>query len=213
MRFGVLGGTFDPIHYGHMVIAQEALACLRLDKVLFVPAHESPHKTQESHTAAEHRLRMVQLAIASNPCFEVSEVDLARPAPSYTIDTLALLQRELGPEAELFFLMGMDSLAGLLTWYRPDLLIARARLAVAVRPGYCVDLQAFEEALPGFTARVDLLQPPELAISSRDLRRRVSEGLPIKYQLPDSVEEYIREQGLYRNSEPAGLSTCRAAQH
>jgi nicotinate-nucleotide adenylyltransferase len=210
MRVGVLGGTFDPIHYGHLVIAEEARVCLELAKVIFVPARESPHKLQEPHSPDVHRLRMARLATASNPCFEVSEVDLARPGPSYTADTLTLLQEQLGPRAELYFLMGMDSLAGLLTWHRPDLLVQRARLAVATRPGCRVDLQSLESALPGISARTHLLCPPELAISSHDLRCRVRKGLPIRYQLPESVEAYIREQGLYRAGSPAAAPELEA---
>ncbi len=202
-RVGVLGGTFDPVHYGHLVIAQEALVCLGLDRVIFVPAQESPHKLQEPHSPATHRLQMVRIAIASNPSFAVSEVDLARPAPSYTADTLAILKEQLGRQAELYFLMGMDSFAGLTTWYRPDLILARARLVVAVRPGYRVDLQALESTLPSISSRTELLEPPQLDISSRDLRRRVREGLPIRYQLPESVEAYIREHRLYAAGGPA----------
>lgn len=198
MRVGVLGGTFDPIHYGHLVIAQEALATLAICKVIFVPAKNPPHKLQQPYSADAHRLRMVQLAVASNPRFELSEIDLVRPGPSYTVDTLGLLQEQLGPQAKLYFLMGMDSLAAILTWRRPSLLLARARLAVAARPGYHVDLEALERDLPGVSGRTDLLHTPELGISSQDLRRRVREGLPIKYQLPDSVEAYIHEHGLYR---------------
>ena len=202
MRFGVLGGTFDPIHYGHLVIAQEALVCFHLAGVLFVPAKDPPHKLGQPYSPAAHRLPMVELAIATNPAFRVSTVDLTRPSPSYTVDTLAARQEELGPQAELYFIMGTDSLAGILTWHRPQDVLARARLIVATRPGCRVDLQALEQALPGITGRTHLLQAPELDISSHDLRRRVAEGLPIKYQLPESVEAYILEHGLYRTGAP-----------
>jgi nicotinate-nucleotide adenylyltransferase len=206
MRVGVLGGTFDPIHYGHLVIAQEALVCLELARVIFVPAKNPPHKLQQPQSADKHRLRMTQLATGSNPDFQVSEIDLLRPGPSYSVDTLALLQEELGPEPELYFLMGTDSLAGILTWHRPDLLLARARLVVAGRPGYSVDLQELEAALPGISRRTTFIHPPELAISSQDLRRRLREGLPIRYQLPESVEAYIREHGLYTLAQDEGPS-------
>lgn len=210
MRIGVLGGTFDPIHYGHLVLAEEARVRLQLSRVLFAPARESPHKLGRPLTPAHHRLQMVRLAIASNPAFAASEVDLNRPGPSYTVDTLALLQAQLGPEAELYFLMGMDSLAGLLTWHRPDLLLARAQLAVAVRPGYSVDLQTLERALPGISARTHLLETPEMGIASLGLRRRVRASLPIRYQLPDSVEAYIRQHGLYRGCVVEGAGGCGA---
>ncbi len=198
MRIGVLGGTFDPIHYGHLILAEEARVCLSLARVLFVPAKDPPHKLGQPYSPAAGRLRMVELAVAGNPCFEVSLVDLERPSPSYTVDTLACLQEALGPEAELYFLMGVDSLANILTWHDPPGIVARAHLAVALRPGYSADLQALERALPGLTARTHFLTIPEVGISAHDLRRRVSLGLPIRYQVPECVEAYIREQGLYR---------------
>ncbi len=198
MRVGVLGGTFDPIHYGHLIIAQEALVCLGLSHVIFVPAKNPPHKLQQPCSPEERRLRMVELAITGNPRFELSRVDLERPGPSYTVDTLALLQERLGPPAELFFLMGMDSLANILTWHRPAEVLARAVLAVAARPGYSADLETLEKVLPGVSERTQFLHTPQIGISSHDLRRRVCEGLPIRYQLPDAVDAYIRECGLYR---------------
>ncbi len=203
MRVGVLGGTFDPIHYGHLVIAEEALVCLELKRVLFVPAKSPPHKLQQPCSPAEHRLEMVRLAIAGNPCFEASEVDLARPGPSYTVDTLALLHRQFGPRAELYFLMGTDSLANILTWHRPADILTQALLVVAARPGYAADLQSLERALPGITERTRFLHTPELGMASHDLRRRVREGLPIRYQVPESVEAYVRAHNLYLEGCPA----------
>lgn len=206
MRIGILGGTFDPIHYGHLVLAEEAWACLGLARVLFAPAKASPHKLQQPSSPAADRLRMVELAIAGNPHFEVSRVDLARPGPSYTVDTLALLQEALGLEAELYFLMGLDSLASILTWHRPADIIARVRLVVASRPGYNADLAALEKELPGITARTLLLDMPEIGISARDLRQRVRERRPIRYQVPDDVARYIAERGLYRSDASRGLA-------
>jgi len=204
LRIGVLGGTFDPIHYGHLMLAEEARVRLQLARVLFIPAKDPPHKLGQPYSPVAGRLRMVQLAIASNPAFAISEVELTRPGPSYTVDTLAHLQQALGPEAELFFLMGLDSLASILTWRDPAGILARAQLAVAARPGFCADLQALEAALPGLSARTHVLDMPEVGISSHDLRRRVCAGLPIRYQVPDSVEAYVREQGLYRPVAAAG---------
>lgn len=204
MRVGVLGGTFDPIHYGHLILAEEARARLQLTRVLFVPAKDPPHKLQQPHSPAADRARMVELAIVGNAAFELSEVDLARPGPSYTVDTLGALQQALGPEAELYFLMGLDSLANILTWHRPADIVARAQLAVASRPGYTVDLAALEQALPGISARTHMLDIPEIGIAAWDLRRRVAEGLPIRYQVPEEVERYIRARGLYRTGQGAG---------
>ncbi|MCL6432296.1 MAG: nicotinate-nucleotide adenylyltransferase [Anaerolineae bacterium] len=205
MRVGVLGGTFDPVHYGHLVIAEEARVRLGLSQVIFVPAKSPPHKLAQPHSDATHRLRMVQLAIASNPSFRTSEIELSRPGPSYTADTLALLREQLTPEAELYFIMGMDSLAHILTWHRPARVLALARLAVARRAGFGADMEALESALPGISARTHFLDAPEIGISSHDLRRRVQEGLPIRYQVPDSVEAYIRQHGLYVGGEPGRL--------
>ena len=200
MRIGILGGTFDPIHYGHLILAEEAWARLELDRVLFVPAREPPHKLLQPGSPAADRLYMVRLSIASNPHFDVSDIELERPGPSYTVDTLALLRQELGPQAELYFLMGLDSLVNLPTWHNPEGIIALAHLAVARRPGYAADLQRLEQVLPGITERTHFLDIPEIGIASHDLRRRVREGLPIKYQVPEAVEEYIYARGLYRGT-------------
>jgi len=213
MRFGVLGGTFDPIHYGHLIIAEEALARLQLNQVLFVPAKNPPHKLAQPYSPAEHRLRMVELAIASNPAFAISEVDLSRPGPSYTADTLAILQEQLGPTAELFFIMGLDSLANIATWHEPAQILARAQIAVAARPGYRIDLRALETRLPGLTARTHILPTPEIGIASHDLQERVRQGLPIRYQVPDSVEAYIHQQGLYLNGNDGPQPTHRGCAH
>jgi len=200
LRIGILGGTFDPIHYGHLILAEEAWARLELDRVLFVPAREPPHKLLQPGSPAADRLYMVRLSIASNPHFDVSDIELERPGPSYTVDTLALLRQELGPQAELYFLMGLDSLVNLPTWHNPEGIIALAHLAVARRPGYAADLQRLEQVLPGITERTHFLDIPEIGIASHDLRRRVREGLPIKYQVPEAVEEYIYARGLYRGT-------------
>ncbi len=199
MRVGVLGGTFDPIHIGHLVAGEEVRYALSLEKVLFVPAGEPPHKEARLVSPAVHRVRMVELSIASNPYFELSLVDVNRPGKSYTVDTLEILRRELGPSAELFFILGMDSLAGLSTWKEPARLISLCRLAVVNRPPYPrVDLASLERKLPGISKRVDMVKMAGIYIASSDLQARVAMGLPIKYQVLEPVEEYIREVGLYR---------------
>ncbi len=199
MRVGVLGGTFDPIHIGHLIAAEEARSSLDLDRVLFAPAAYPPHKDAAAVTEAFHRVNMVAEAIASNPFFELSRVDLDRPGRSYTVETLQLLKRQLGPEVELFFIVGMDSLAELTTWHDPAGIIALCRLAVVNRPPYPeVDVTALERMLPGISKRVEMVRIPGIYVASSDLQMRVARGLTIKYQVPEGVERYIREHGLYR---------------
>ena len=197
-RLGILGGTFDPIHHGHLVAAQEARYQLGLDLVLLVPAGNPPHKPSRPISAAVHRLKMVELAIAGTPHFALSRVDLDRPGPCYTVDTLALLREEWGSGPTLFFIEGADSLAEITTWYRPRRLIQLSDLAVVRRPGVDLDLDRLEAELPGLGQRLHWVQMPQLEISSSDLRARVRDGRPISYLLPESVEAYISEQGLYR---------------
>jgi len=171
-RIGILGGTFDPIHYGHLFIAEEARVRIPLERVLFVPAAQPPHKARTTITAPEHhRLCMVELAIASNPHFEVSRVDVDRPGPHYSVDMLALLMKEHGPRTEFYFIMGLDSLTEIPTWHEPARLLELCRLAVASREGYGANLQALERTLPGISARTLLLNTPELEISSTDIGR------------------------------------------
>lgn len=198
MKLGVMGGTFDPIHYGHLAAAEEARVQLKLERVLFAPVRIPPHKPDEGILALEHRLAMIELAIASNPHFSLSRVDIDRPAPHYAIDTIAILREkwEVGLD-DIYFIMGLDSLAGILTWYRPERLLELCHLAVMARPGYEIDLLALEASLPGASSRIQLLDMPHLDISSSDLRRRVREGLSIGYLLPEAVESYIHAHHLY----------------
>jgi len=197
-RLGVLGGTFDPIHHGHLVAAQEARHQLGLDLVLFVPAGNPPHKPARPISAAAHRLRMVELATAGRSDFALSRVDVDRPGPCYTVETLALLREEWGSTPTFFFIEGADSLAEITTWYRPHLLIQLSELAVVRRPGVELDLDRLEIELPGLGERLHWVQMPQLEISSSELRARVRDGRPISYLLPESVEAYVREHGLYR---------------
>ena len=196
-RLGILGGTFDPIHHGHLVAAVEAWYQLRLDKVLFVPAGIPPHKPNRPISPTCHRLRMLEMAIAGRPHLEISRVDLDRPGPCYTVDTLERLRAEWGPKPAFFFIEGADSLAEMVTWYRPQRLIELCELAVVARPGIEVDLPRLEAQLPGLSSRVHWVQMPLLQISSSDLRARVREGQPISYLVPGGVEAYIYEQNLY----------------
>ncbi|MFQ5886297.1 MAG: nicotinate-nucleotide adenylyltransferase [Anaerolineae bacterium] len=194
-RIGVLGGTFDPIHYGHLAAAEEARAKLNLHEVIFVVAGVPPHKLDEEITPAEDRYAMVELAIASNPHFSVSRIDLDRPGPSYTVDTIALLRQKW--TEEIYFIMGVDSLMEIDTWHQPQRLIQLCRLVAVERPGFVPDMERLEAAVPGITARMEIIDMPQMEISSTDLQRRVREGLPIKYQLPPQVEKYIYQHRLY----------------
>ena len=199
MRLGVLGGTFDPIHFGHLLAAEEARVTLHLERVLFAPAGDPPHKQGHIISPVTHRLAMVRLAIAGNPAFAVTTVDVDRPGPHYTVDAIRLLREKWGIGAdETSFLMGTDSLAQLLTWHQPARLVELCRLAVMARPGYRPDLTELEAALPGLSARLDWVEMPVLDIAASDLRRRVGEGRSIRYQVPEAVAAYVAEHGLYR---------------
>jgi nicotinate-nucleotide adenylyltransferase len=194
-RLGLLGGTFDPPHYGHLVAAQEAAWQLKLERVLFLPARQNPLKTNDASAAADDRCAMVARAIADNPLFALSRADVDRPPPSYSVDLLRSLQ---APGQELFFLVGADILPELPRWQQPDEILRLARLVAVNRPESPLpDIQALEQALPGARARVDLVFSPGVAVSARYLRARVAAGQPIHYLTPPAVERYIQERGLY----------------
>ena len=204
-RVGLMGGTFDPVHYAHLVVAEEAYAALDLAEMVFVPAGQPPHKPNRVITAARHRLAMLELAIAGNPHFSISLVDLDRPGPSYTVDTLRLLREQLGEQGEqtaLYFVIGWDSLEDLLTWYDPAGILRQLSYLVAVRrPGYNEQegyRDSLEARLPGIKQRLLVVPAPQFDISSTDLRLRVAENRPIKYQVPESVEQYIVKYKLYQ---------------
>jgi len=198
-----MGGTFDPIHYGHLVIAEEVRATLDLTEMVFVPAGQPPHKPGRAITAAEHRLAMLELAIASNPHFTISLIDLERAGPSYTVETLQLLHEQWGADTAIYFVIGWDSLEYLLTWHDPAGILEQLTYLVAVHrpghtevPGY---LEALEARLPGIKQCLLTVPAPQLDISATDLRQRVAEERPIKYQTPEAVEQYIVQHSLYRN--------------
>ena len=195
-RIGVFGGTFDPPHVGHLIVAAELGHALDLDRVLFVPAGRPPHKTAAEVSNDNDRLAMVRLAVAGNPAFGVSTADVDRNGPSFTSDLLARLSAELAP-ASVVFLMGEDSLRDLPTWHEPARIAALAELGVARRPGVDVDLEAVLRAVPTARGRVHLVPMPPIGIASHDLRRRVRAGEPIRYLVPEAVEAYIAEHGLY----------------
>jgi nicotinate-nucleotide adenylyltransferase len=195
-RLGILGGTFDPPHYGHLTLAENARVQLTLERVLFVPAGQQPLKQDRAISPVQHRVTMVEAAIAGNPDFGVSLVDVERPGPHYTDDMLNLL-RGIYPEKELFFLIGSDSLAQLPEWRDPAAIIQQARLVVMPRPGWNVDVAALERAVPGIQQQLTWLDAPHLDIAASDLRRRVRAGLPLRYLVPPAVEAYIQGFELY----------------
>lgn len=196
-RLGLLGGTFDPPHYGHLVLAQEAHWRLGLERVLFLPARQNPLKLGSgAGTDAEHRLAMVECAIEGDPWFEVSRLDLDRDGPSFTVDLLRRLSAR--GQQELFFLAGADILPELPRWHAPLEILSLATLVVATRPGTpAPDLAALERALPGAASRVQVLDIPGVAISSSEIRARVKANRPIRYLTPPRVEAYIAEHALY----------------
>jgi len=196
-RLGVFGGTFDPIHHGHLIVAEVMMEELRLDRVLFLPAGQPPHKLGRPITPVVHRLTMLQLAIEGNPHFALSFVDVERPGPCYTVESLAILRQEF-PSDELIFLMGEDSLRDLPTWHEPNRIAEQALLAVALRPNVEVDLEEVFARVPAARDRVLLVRVPLIQIAASDIRRRVAEGRTIRYQVPRAVEQYIERHGLYR---------------
>jgi nicotinate-nucleotide adenylyltransferase len=202
LRLGILGGTFDPVHFGHLLAAEEARVALHLERVLFAPAGDPPHKQGHAILAIRHRLTMVHLAIADNPAFSISPVDIERPGPHYTVDMIQLLRDKWSTHAdETFFIMGVDSLSHLLTWHQPARLIELCRLAVVARPGYRADLAELKTALPDINTRLDWVEMPVLGISSTDLQRRVSEGRSIRYQVPAVVAMYVAKHRLYHQED------------
>ncbi len=197
MRLGVMGGTFDPIHHGHLVAASEVQALYDLDEVVFVPTGEPWQKSSREVSPAEHRYLMTVIATASNPRFTVSRVDIDREGPTYTIDTLRDLRTER-PDDEMFFITGADALAQILSWKDADELFSLAHFIGVTRPGHVLS----DKGLP--VDRVTLQEVPAMAISSTDCRERVVRGEPVWYLVPDGVVQYINKYSLYAVPSPSG---------
>ena len=192
---GIMGGTFNPIHIGHLVTAEEALVAFALREVVFVPAGQPWQKDRADVAPAEDRYLMTVIATASNPHFRVSRMEIDREGPTYTIETLRRLKGELG-DVELYFITGADAILQILTWKDPEEVLTEARFIAATRPGY--DLDRLEKELPEeLEDRVHILEIPALAISSTDVRHRVRDGRPVRYLLPEGVARYIEKNGLY----------------
>ena len=205
MRIGIFGGAFDPVHYGHLILAEQSREQARLDAVWFVPAARHPFKAGATATPFDRRAEMLRLATAGHPAFRVDEIEKDLPGLNYTADTLDEIQRR-HPDAELHLLLGSDTLPDFPKWYDPGRIVRTAGLVVMERPGHPVpsaeELRAALALPPEAPLRMQVVEVPLIDLSSRDIRRRVAAGRTIRYMLPRAVEVYIAEKGLYRT--PAG---------
>jgi nicotinate-nucleotide adenylyltransferase len=203
LRVGILGGAFNPPHTGHLVCAQEALIQLELDKVVFVPVGQAPHRELEGDPGSEERLEMVELATADDERFEVSRAELDREGPSYTSDTLRAL-REAAPDEELFLILGGDQASTLATWHEPEEVLALATVAVVERISWSRQAIGIKLGRLQGERGIRYLEMPIIQISSSSIRRRAGEGKPIRYLVPDKVAAYIESNGLYGASVSEG---------
>ena len=198
-RVGILGGTFDPIHNGHLMMAEAVRDEYEMEKVLFIPAAQPPHKRGHKISPAEDRYMMTVLATCMNPAFEVSDIEMRREGPSYSIDTVRALLRATGGDSEFFFIAGTDVIREIHTWERLEALLTICPFIAASRPGCRPDVERTRNLLGDLGVRqIHLLNTPELEISSTDIRERVAAGRSIKYIVPSEVEHYIYKKGLYR---------------
>ncbi len=200
MRIGVFGGTFDPVHFGHLILAEQCREQARLDEVWFVPAPRPPHKSEQELTRFDQRVEMLALALAGNPAFRIDEIEKERTGPSFTVDTLAEFQRR-HPGDEFFLLVGSDTLHDLPQWYDPIGVLRRAGLVVMLRPGHVLmpaeELRRAVQLPDDVPLRIEVAETPLIDISSRDLRRRASQSKTLRYFLPRGVEAYIHDKRLY----------------
>jgi nicotinate-nucleotide adenylyltransferase len=206
MKLGIFGGSFDPVHMGHLILAEQCREQAKLDRVLFVPAARPPHKSDRILTAFATRVEMLSLAISGNPAFQIDELENDRPGPSYTVKTLETLKAR-DPDADLQLILGGDSLVDLPLWYQPKRILEIAGLLVVGRPGWdAPDVAALRGCLgltDAFPLRVEIVECPLIEIASRDLRRRIAERKSVRYQMPRAVEAYVAEKRLYQAGEGA----------
>ena len=196
-RIGALGGTFDPPHNGHLALAQAVTETLALTRLLFVPAADPPHKPGQQKTDVELRVAMLQRALEGQPGMRLSRLDIDRPGPHYSLDTMRLL-RAAHPDAQLWFVMGADSLRDLPDWYRPQELVRLCRLAVVPRPGVAAQADMHKDVLPELAQRVDMIDCGPFPLASREIAARLREGEDASSMLPQAVLDFIAERGLYR---------------
>ena len=202
MKIGILGGTFDPVHLGHLIIAEETMSALGLDRVIFVPAGDPWMKVGIPISPGPNRLAMVLDAVAGNPAFHVSPVELDRSGPSYTVDTLEELQEDYGSQTEFFFIIGADALKDFGQWRKPERVLELCTLAVVGRPAQeALDLSVLEAMIPGIGNRVEMVYGVAISVSSTNIRERIAEDRPIRHLVPPVVESYIREHGLYKEKQ------------
>ena len=201
-RLGIMGGTFDPIHYGHLLMAEEARQAFALDRVVFVPNGRPAHKKAYAVSSPEDRYAMTLLATASNPHFRCSRMEIERPGPSYTIDTLRAFRAAYPGLDALYFITGADAVLEILTWHEYDRLIEECRFIAVTRPGFALERMR-DVVNAEFLDRISFLPIPGLEISSTDLRRRVRDGRSVKYLTPEAVEAYALQNGLYRPLDPS----------
>jgi nicotinate-nucleotide adenylyltransferase len=199
MKVGIMGGTFDPIHIAHLIIAEEARTRLALDRVVFIPAGEPWMKGEHTVTAVARRVDMVKLAISSNAAFNLSLSEVDRPGPTYTVDTLEQLLGELGYDTQLFLLLGWDSLAEMIAWKAPYRVSKMATVVAFPRPGFDrPEIAVMEQTIPGIAGRMIFMDTPCLEISSTGIRKRIAEGGSVRYLVPDAVGQYIADNRLYQ---------------
>ena len=198
MKTGILGGTFDPVHLGHIAIAEEARVSQRLSEVIMMPAGQPAIKQKDEVTPAEHRLRMLRLAIEGRPGLRVSEMEINRPGPSYTVNTLAQLRNSSGTDRDLYFIIGWDSLIQIPEWREPSRIIEMCKLIAVPRPGYRrPDMKKLEGAIPGISVKTILLDKPLIDVSASAIRKMVANSESVESLVPPSVAEYIRKHNLY----------------
>ncbi|MCA9052516.1 MAG: nicotinate-nucleotide adenylyltransferase [Planctomycetaceae bacterium] len=197
MRIGIFGGTFDPVHYGHLLLAEQCREQLELDAVWLMPAAVPPHKQRVGISDAKHRVAMLELAAAGHPPFQVSRLELERGGTSFTVDTLSALHAE-APDRELVLLIGADSLTDLSTWREPQRILELSQVAAVNRGRQMIDLAEIHQSIPGAAGRIVSVAMPAVDLSATDIRARVAAGRSIRFMVPRAVEEYIRQHGLYR---------------
>ena len=207
IKTGIMGGTFDPIHYGHLLVAEECRRRLGIERIVFVPAGSPPHKTERRVTPAEDRYAMTLLATAGVPEFSVSRMEIERKRPTHTVDTLREFIAGGTPPKDLFFITGLDALLSIETWVDCMLLPTLCTLVTATRPGY--DVQGLDSLPEGIRDNLRLVEIPEFAISSTEIRRRVGDGRGVRFLVPRLVEAYIESAGLYGNVEASSMEVSR----